>query len=187
MDGLKGTDFIKTSDVKLTSGGTWETYELKKNMNTEWLNNNDNLFEGFFSSLSVPPTATTSSNPQPSLHTDTMSPARRSLAKSLSVSIFSSAYDDYIYNAAPNHPQLDPSTCSGGAFPPVPITYMTMIDAMDTLGVMGNWTEFARAVERLRVEDNKRGGRDGGGIFADNVNSGAGGCFGSGLGASPSL
>lgn len=64
-------------------------------------------------------------------------------------SMFQHAYDAYMYNAFPS-PEIQPLTCTPGTFSLVKLPALTLIDALDTLLVMGNVTEFARSVERLR-------------------------------------
>lgn len=63
--------------------------------------------------------------------------------------MFSHAYDSYMIHAFPAS-DIKPMTCQPATFDLVKIPGLTLIDALDTLMVMGNYTEFARAVERLR-------------------------------------
>lgn len=62
---------------------------------------------------------------------------------------FTHAYDSYMYNAWPAG-ELKPVSCSPGTFSLIRLEGLTLIDCLDTLLVMGNKTEFARSVERLR-------------------------------------
>jgi ER degradation enhancer, mannosidase alpha-like 2 len=63
--------------------------------------------------------------------------------------MFSHAYDHYMQYAFPA-PELKPISCTAGTFSLVQIPGLTLIDALDTLLVLHNGTEFARATERLR-------------------------------------
>ncbi|KFB45525.1 mannosyl-oligosaccharide 1,2-alpha-mannosidase IB [Anopheles sinensis] len=60
--------------------------------------------------------------------------------------MFQHAYDGYLRHGAP-YDELRPLSCDGidtwGSYS------LTLIDALDTLAVMGNYTEFARVVELL--------------------------------------
>eukprot|EP00535_Pseudo-nitzschia_heimii_P003079 CAMPEP_0197193814 /NCGR_PEP_ID=MMETSP1423-20130617/28030_1 /TAXON_ID=476441 /ORGANISM="Pseudo-nitzschia heimii, Strain UNC1101" /LENGTH=1580 /DNA_ID=CAMNT_0042647111 /DNA_START=174 /DNA_END=4916 /DNA_ORIENTATION=- len=68
--------------------------------------------------------------------------------------MFSHAYDNYMYHGFPAS-EVKPITCAPASFNLVKIPGLTLIDSLDTLVVMGNYTEFARAVERLRfLNDN---------------------------------
>lgn len=53
-----------------------------------------------------------------------------------------------MYYAYP-HPQLDPLTCDKARFPQSDIPYMTLIDTLDTLHVMGFDTLFIEGVRQL--------------------------------------
>ena len=91
--------------------------------------------------------------------------------------MFTHAYDGYMYKAYPSS-ELKPITCKPAVFDLVQIPALTLIDSLDMLIVMGNYTEFARSVERLRVlhnrmaKNNKILDRNGGvgGLFALNQN-----------------
>merc|ERR1719193_599044 len=65
--------------------------------------------------------------------------------------MFRHSYDSYIYNAYP-YDELRPLTCDGmdtwGSYS------LTLIDALDTLAVMGNNTEFARVYQLVSERDN---------------------------------
>ncbi len=43
--------------------------------------------------------------------------------------------------------ELFPITCSGGPFDPIKIPLVTLIDTLDTLVIMNNYSEFRRAVQ----------------------------------------
>lgn len=81
-----------------------------------------------------------------------MSNERIQQNKKLILKMFTHAYDSYMYNAFPNS-ELRPLSCKGGKFPLIRIKCLTLIDTLDTFIIFGNYTEFARGVERLRVED----------------------------------
>jgi len=72
--------------------------------------------------------------------------------KQLLKKMFTHAWDSYMYNAFPAS-ELKPLTCQPGTFDLVRIPALTLIDTLDTLIIMQNYTEFARSVERLRVLD----------------------------------
>lgn len=87
--------------------------------------------------------------------------------------MFQHAYDSYMYHAFPAS-EIKPMTCQAALFDLVRIPGLTLIDSLDTLVVLGNYTEFARAVERIRhlhlylKKENSR--LNGGGLFALNQN-----------------
>ncbi|CAM9245053.1 unnamed protein product, partial [Phaeothamnion confervicola] len=64
--------------------------------------------------------------------------------------MFTHAFDGYMEHAFPEG-ELLPLSCRGAAFELAKVPLVTLIDAMDTLAVMGNGTEFRRAV-RLVTE-----------------------------------
>ena len=64
--------------------------------------------------------------------------------------MFQHGYDSYMYHGWPQA-EVHPITCQPGTFDLVKLDALTAIDALDTLLVLGNTTEFARAVERLRT------------------------------------
>jgi hypothetical protein len=74
--------------------------------------------------------------------------------KQLLRKMFIHAYDSYMYNAFPAS-ELKPVTCTAGTFNLVRIPALTLIDTLDTLVLMRNYTEFARSVERIRYLDDK--------------------------------
>ena len=78
-----------------------------------------------------------------------MPPSQIEANKQLLQSMFIHAYDSYFYNAFPAS-ELKPLTCEPGTFNLVRIPALTLIDTLDTFVIMGNYTEFARSVERLR-------------------------------------
>lgn len=114
-----------------------------------------------------------------------MPPSQIEENKKLLRSMFTHAYDSYFYNAFPAS-ELKPLTCKPGVFDLVRVPALTLIDTLDTLIILGNYTEFARSVERLRYLDDrmkhefqlfqgggaKRGHRNGeaGGLFSVNQN-----------------
>ena len=79
-----------------------------------------------------------------------MPPSQIESNKQLLKQMFIHAWDSYMYNAFPAS-ELQPLTCEPGTFDLVRIPALTLIDAMDTLIIMNNYTEFARSVERLRL------------------------------------
>ena len=113
-----------------------------------------------------------------------MPPSQIEANKMLLRSMFTHAYDSYFHNAFPAS-ELKPLTCQPGVFDLVKIPALTLIDTLGTLIIMGNYTEFARSVERLRYldkrmkstfqmsqgesKDNKRGVEKGG-LFSVNQN-----------------
>lgn len=66
--------------------------------------------------------------------------------------MFQRSYDSYMYNAYPAG-ELKPISCGPGTFDLVRLPALTLIDSLGSLVVMGNFTEFARSVERLRELD----------------------------------
>jgi hypothetical protein len=109
-----------------------------------------------------------------------MPPSQISFNKELLREMFIHAYDSYMFNAFPSS-ELHPLTCTPGTFHLVRIPALTLIDTLDTLILMKNYTEFARSVERIRYLDSKmrreykqqkRKDRDGekGGLFGINQN-----------------
>ena len=65
--------------------------------------------------------------------------------------MFYHGYDKYIEHAAPDG-ELRPLTCKGGSFGLSSIPYVTLVDALDTLAVMGNSSEFFRVVDLVSRE-----------------------------------
>jgi hypothetical protein len=91
-------------------------------------------------------------------------------------SMFQHGYDSYMYNAYPAS-ELKPKSCTGGTFHLIRLPALTLIDTLDTLLIMGNHTEFARSVERLRLLDMEmktnniwKSSTEEGGVFAVNQN-----------------
>lgn len=62
--------------------------------------------------------------------------------------MFFTAYDGYMRYAFPAG-ELRPITCRPGNFDLIKIDAVTLIDTLDTLAIMGNGTEFARAVREV--------------------------------------
>ncbi len=60
-------------------------------------------------------------------------------------SMFYHAYDSYMTHAYPEA-ELRPISCEGGKFDLIEVPLVTLIDSLDTLVVLGNHTEFRRAV-----------------------------------------
>ena len=60
--------------------------------------------------------------------------------------MFIESYDAYMKNAFPAA-ELRPLTCTGGKFDLVKVPMVTLIDALDTLVIMQNYTEFRKAVK----------------------------------------
>ena len=60
--------------------------------------------------------------------------------------MFIESYDAYMMNAFPA-PELRPLTCEGGTFDLVKVPMVTLIDTLDTLVIMQNYTEFRRAIK----------------------------------------
>ncbi|KAG7365321.1 glycosyl hydrolase family 47 protein [Nitzschia inconspicua] len=87
--------------------------------------------------------------------------------------MFIHAYDSYMYHGYPS-PEVKPITCKPATFDLVKIPGLTLIDSLDTLILMNNFTEFARAVERLRYLNDhltqETGMFNAGGLFAINQN-----------------
>jgi mannosidase alpha-like ER degradation enhancer 2 len=75
--------------------------------------------------------------------------SRRQANIDLIKQMFQHSYDAYIHHAFPA-PQIKPLTCQPAPFDLVPLPGLTLIDALDTLLILKNDTEFARSVERLR-------------------------------------
>lgn len=65
--------------------------------------------------------------------------------------MFQHAYDSYLKYAYP-YDELRPLSCDGidtwGSYS------LTLIDALDTLAIMGNYTEFQRVVDILTTKEN---------------------------------
>jgi mannosidase alpha-like ER degradation enhancer 2 len=83
-----------------------------------------------------------------------MPPSQIEANKQLLKKMFTHAWDSYMYNAFPAS-ELKPLTCQPGTFDLVRIPALTLIDTLDTLIIMNNYTEFARSVERLRFVDRR--------------------------------
>lgn len=61
------------------------------------------------------------------------------------LTMFYHGYDSYMHHAFPEA-ELRPISCDGGQFELVKIPLVTLIDTLDTLVVIGNFSEFRRAV-----------------------------------------
>jgi mannosidase alpha-like ER degradation enhancer 2 len=83
------------------------------------------------------------------------------------------AYDGYFYHGFPAS-EVKPITCKPSSFSLVKIPGLTLIDTLDTLVIVGNYSEFARAVERLKQLNDHMAKENGifsqGGLFALNQN-----------------
>ena len=66
--------------------------------------------------------------------------------------LFLFGYSNYLDHAFPA-PQLDPLTCGRARFPQSDIHYMTLLDTLDTLHVLGLDDEFVDGVIRLKWVD----------------------------------
>ena len=62
--------------------------------------------------------------------------------------MFYHGYDSYIANAFPEG-DLNPLSCKGEPFDLIKIPLVTLIDSLDTLVIMGNHSEFRRAVSMV--------------------------------------
>ena len=58
------------------------------------------------------------------------------------------SYKHYLYDAFP-YPQLDPLTCTSTHFTQSDLPYMTIIDTLDTLHVLGHDDLFVEGVRKL--------------------------------------
>lgn len=68
--------------------------------------------------------------------------------------MFQHAYDSYMYHAWPAS-EIKPISCAPATFDLIRLQGLTVVDALDTLVVLGNYTEFARATERLRLQNSR--------------------------------
>ena len=105
-------------------------------------------------------------------------PSRRKANLDLVREMFTHSYDSYMYNAYPAS-EVKPLTCRPGTFDLVKLPALTLIDTLDTLAIMRNFTEFSRGVERLRdlhksMQEVEYQGKTthilGGGLFSTNQN-----------------
>jgi hypothetical protein len=86
--------------------------------------------------------------------------------------MFYKSYNSYMTHAFPAA-ELKPMTCQPGTFDLVRLPALTLIDALDTLLVLGDTLEFAKSVERLRhlhQEQKSKSSSGNGGLFAVNQN-----------------
>ena len=58
----------------------------------------------------------------------------------------------YVYVCVLHKADLKPISCKGGKFDLIKIPLVTLIDTLDTLVVLGNFTEFKRAVRMIDKE-----------------------------------
>ena len=77
-----------------------------------------------------------------------MGQQQRKLYRDKVRAIFTQAFDAYMAHAFPL-PELKPISCSSGGFDPCELPMLTLVDALDTLAVLGNDTQFALAVETV--------------------------------------
>eukprot|EP01032_Pedospumella_encystans_P014294 gene14294-16431_t len=71
--------------------------------------------------------------------------------KERSKQMFYHAYDSYMHNAFPEA-ELLPISCTGGKFDLIKIPLVTLIDTLDTLVILGNHSEFRRAVNIISAD-----------------------------------
>eukprot|EP01032_Pedospumella_encystans_P014282 gene14282-16419_t len=71
--------------------------------------------------------------------------------KERSKQMFYHAYDSYMHNAFPEA-ELLPISCTGGKFDLIKIPLVTLIDTLDTLVILGNHSEFRRAVNIISTD-----------------------------------
>jgi hypothetical protein len=83
--------------------------------------------------------------------------------------MFTHGYDSYMKYGAPNS-EVKPISCKGQLFDLSRTKYLTLIDSMDLLIIMGNYTEFARSVERVRYEGSNTIWMEETGLFAVDQN-----------------
>ena len=83
-----------------------------------------------------------------------MSKSQINSNKELLKEMFQHSFDSYFYHAFPAS-ELKPLSCTPGKFDLVRVPALTMIDTLDTLVLLRNFTEFARSIERLRYLDSK--------------------------------
>lgn len=79
---------------------------------------------------------------------DVVSQAEREQLAQETRELFIHAFDSYMQHAFP-HDELRPVTCSGEDFGPTAGNMLTLIDSLDTLAVMGNYSAFADGVNRV--------------------------------------
>ena len=64
-------------------------------------------------------------------------------------SMFQHGWDSYLMYSYPD--ELTPMSCGKREFDLIKLPGLTMIDALDTLVLLGNYTEFVRSLERVRT------------------------------------
>ena len=90
-----------------------------------------------------------------------LDPSRRASVSYLSINdqlkqrervraMFTHAYDNYMTHAFPEA-ELKPISCRGGQFHLIKIPLVTLFDTLDTLAILGNYSEFRRAVHLINV------------------------------------
>ena len=77
-------------------------------------------------------------------------PSRIQFNKQRVKEMFQHAYDSYMYHAWPEG-EIKPISCTPGKFDLVKLQGLTLIDSLDMLVLLQNYTEFARATERLKL------------------------------------
>lgn len=77
-----------------------------------------------------------------------MSPERRQRNLQRTHDMLAHAHDMYMQHAFPQG-ELRSVSCVGGAFDLVKVPAVTLIDSLDTLVVVGNYSEFRRGVHKL--------------------------------------
>ena len=114
------------------------------------------LMQTYLHHISEPDTPSSQSSEQydPPAAFPPMPPSQIETNKKLLQKMFIHSYDSYMYNAFPAS-ELHPISCTPGTFHLVRIPALTLIDTLDTLILMRNYTEFARSVERIRYLDLK--------------------------------
>lgn len=83
-----------------------------------------------------------------------MSKSQINSNKEMLKEMFQHSFDSYFYHAFPAS-ELKPLSCTPGKFDLVRVPALTLIDTLDTLVLLRNFTEFARSIERLRYLDSK--------------------------------
>ena len=93
---------------------------------------------------------------EPPAPAEPMSTAQRRLYRESVRKIFTESFDAYMEHAFPS-PELKPKSCTPGGFDPCELPMLTLVDAMDTLAVLGNDTQFALAVSTVSERANAPG------------------------------
>ena len=74
-----------------------------------------------------------------------MSAAQRLLYRESVRKIFTDSFDAYMEHAFPS-PELKPKSCTPGGFDPCELPMLTLVDAMDTLAILGSKAHKQSAV-----------------------------------------